>query len=806
MKTHVLVLSFSLSPLLCAPLAPALQLAPGQSMLPAGDAMASAAGPVVGSSSDDTEYADGVRAINAGQWAEAIAIFARVAARGGNHTEGALYWKAYAQNKQGQSDTALDTCGSLRRDHPSSSWVEECGALEIEIHAKSGQPVPPKTEQNDDLKLLALASLMQQDEKKALEEIDQILNSDSSSEKLKHGALLVMGEHHSNTTYPQIARLSFTDGDVRIERGPRDPHHKDVTWEAASSGVPLESGYSIVTGDGRAEIELENASTLYLAPNSVLTVNDLSTTAGVPHTDLALLSGTVTLHVHPYVPGEEFLLRTPTDTLITKYPSSSNLRLTSYLDGIAIAGLNKAVLNLGTSGANQLPMPAGQALYFKDGKRIVEAGPIHPEDFSSWDQWVARRYETREAALAEVTKESGLATPLPGMAEMKDQGRFFSCEPYGTCWEPNSTGASSASGAASAQSGPAQAPTNVAEHAISETSSSQTPKTGRNIQFIGPPAASGPPPGYSDMDAFFPCVPAALQAAYLRAIYPAPAQFSQQWSPAWAWTVCHSGSWIYQGDRYLWVAGHRHHRPCVQWVKYGHTVAFVPIHPHDVKDHLPVNRRAPVFAINSREGNTLRRVAFGNGHPIEVMKAPPKEFRSVTLVPLPRVAVPHMEGHQLHETTVAKGTTLGSLPRPVGIPITFDHRSQSFMMPNHAMEGNHPTTSFRSVGTGLVPITNRGGDLQSHSGAVFNGGGNGGYSGGYHGGAGNSGGGFHGGASAGGGSGASHGGGGMSGGGGGFHGGGGVAGGGGFNGGGSSSAGSASSASSGGNAGGGGHR
>lgn len=503
MNTNALVLGLALAPLLCSSPSYSLQAAGAQSLLPAGDTMGLTADPSAGGSSDDNAYADGVRAINTARWQDAIAIFSRVAAQGSSHAEGALYWKAYAENKVGQSSTALDTCGTLRREHSGSSWIDECGALEIEIHAKNGQPVPPKSEQTDDLKVLALASLMQHDEKKALEEIDQILNSDSSSEKLKHGALLVMGEHHSDTIYPQIARLSFVDGDVRIQRGNDQSHRKDITWEAAASGVPLQSGYSIVTGNGRAEIELEDASTFYLAPNSVLTLNDLSTTAGVPHTDLALLSGTVTLHVHPYVPGEEFVLRTPTDTLVTKYPSTSNLRLTSYLDGIAIAGLNKAALNLGTS-SNQLAIPAGQALYFKDGHRIIDAGPTHPEDFSGWDQWVATRYEMRAAALAEVTRESGLAAPLPGMADMQGQGRFFDCEPYGKCWEP-ATAPSTASNGRPVETASAQEQPTLAEHAVAQ-SSQTTSAPARDIRFVGPPAASGPP-AYSGMDAFFPACP-----------------------------------------------------------------------------------------------------------------------------------------------------------------------------------------------------------------------------------------------------------------------------------------------------------
>ena len=42
--------------------------------------------------------------------------------------------------------------------------VNECGALEIEIRGKSDDPLPPQAEQDEELKLLALNSLMQQDE------------------------------------------------------------------------------------------------------------------------------------------------------------------------------------------------------------------------------------------------------------------------------------------------------------------------------------------------------------------------------------------------------------------------------------------------------------------------------------------------------------------------------------------------------------------------------------------------------------------------------------------------------------------
>jgi hypothetical protein len=726
MKTHVLVLSFCFVALATA--------RPGaaQNLLSSGDAVELEGLPSSSLATDDNAYADGVRAINSGRWSDAVAIFSHIVAQGSDHADAALYWEAYAENKQGQSSSALETCGALRRAHAGSSWIEDCGALEIEIHSKNGQPVPPSSEQSDDLKLLALASLMQHDEKKGLQEIDEILNSDAS-EKLKQGALFIMGQHHTDTVYSQIARLSFVDGDVRIQRGEINPHRKEVTWEEAASGVPLESGYSIVTGDGRAEIELENASVVYLAPNSVLTINDLSTTEGVPHTEMALLSGTVTLHVQPYVSGETFLLHTPTDNITTRFPASSNIRVTSYMDGVALSALEGHLLAVGQ---NEMT----PTVYLKNGHRILEAGPVHHEDFSSWDHWVGDRYAARTAATEAMLKASGLTAPVPGLADMQGQGRFFDCEPYGKCWEPGAADAehiqtASPQGASSGESGP------IAATVVSGSSPGQAAQTTRDIRFIGPPAASGPGSQSAELGSFYPCIPGDVRATLSRGTrYP---------DPAWAWTVCHTGGWIYQGNRYLWVAGKRHHRSCVHWVKSGRTVAFVPIHPRDVRDRLPVNRKAPAFAVGPKNERTLQRIALNTPHTVELMKEPPREFRNEAPTPLPHVAEPHMEGHQIHDSLIAKGMTPHA-----GIPITFNHHSQSFMMPSHVMEGNQ-------IGSGLTPITNHGGDLQAHSGVTSGGGFHGGYGGG----------GFHGGASGG----SGHSGGASSGGGGGSHGGGGGA-------------------------------
>ena len=65
-------------------------------------------------------YADGTRAVNESRWQDAVRLFNRVAQMHGEHAEGALYWKAYAENKEGQPANALNTCGELRKRSPCS--------------------------------------------------------------------------------------------------------------------------------------------------------------------------------------------------------------------------------------------------------------------------------------------------------------------------------------------------------------------------------------------------------------------------------------------------------------------------------------------------------------------------------------------------------------------------------------------------------------------------------------------------------------------------------------------------------------
>jgi hypothetical protein len=157
---------------------------------------------------EEEQYGKASQALNDNKFSEATALFDSVAKMRGRRAEGALYWKAYAQNKQGMRNEALTTIAELRKSYPQSRWLKEAGALEIEINGSQGRAPNPDSESDDDLKLLALNALMQSNEERAIPMLEKFLNGNSSA-KLKDRALFVLsqsGSPKAKEVLGQIAR------------------------------------------------------------------------------------------------------------------------------------------------------------------------------------------------------------------------------------------------------------------------------------------------------------------------------------------------------------------------------------------------------------------------------------------------------------------------------------------------------------------------------------------------------------------------------------------------------------------------
>jgi len=133
------------------------------------------------------------------------------------------------------------------------------------------------------------------------------------------------------------------------------------------------------------------------------------------------------------------------------------------------------------------------------------------------------------------------------------------------------------------------------------------------------------------------------------------------------------------------------------------------------------------LAVSNRNGLSVERVKFDANRPIEFLQSPPREYRNAYQPPLSRADDPHLEARQIEDPSGNKG----ALVKTPGVPLSFDRKSQSFMMARQVIRGDKSVTV-------ATPITNRGGNLQSRAGS-FSGGGD------SRGGGGSSGGGSHGG-------------------------------------------------------------
>jgi hypothetical protein len=339
---------------------------------------------------------------------------------------------------------------------------------------------------------------------------------------------------------------------------------------------------------------------------------------------------------------------------------------------------------------------------------------------------------------------SGLAAPIPGLVEMNGQGKFFDCAPYGTCWEPTD------------QAGE-QESADIRLTREQNRQQNQQPEfelAAYHPNTLNSPAAQASQAASSasaeqayaiDREYRFPCTPDAL--LYRTVKDPATGRYIPVSTQVvhvqpYAWAVCHAGSWVRHRRHYAWVVGgKRHHVSPVRWVKSGHQVGFVPLHPYDVKGQPAINAKHEFFAVNGKEQIVVAPAKFDPERSIEYLKAPPREYRGAAMRPLAQVETPRMEARAFPNTHGYKSTVSHA-----AIPIRFDPRTLSFNVPKEEVRGGRTTTVY-------APMTNHSGSLQARgesfaSGSGFHSSGASSSGGGYHGGGSSAGSSHSGGASA----------------------------------------------------------
>jgi HEAT repeat protein len=163
-----------------------------------------------GDSRADSLYDAGKKAIYSGEWQKALDSFSQLI-KMGKQVDSSLYYQAYAQNKLGQRSEALTSIAELKRQYPRSPWLKDGKALEVEIDQAMGRTPHPEDQNDCELKMLAVNSLMNSDPNRAVPILEKFLNSSSSNVcggKVNDKALFVLSQSdspHARELMTQIA-------------------------------------------------------------------------------------------------------------------------------------------------------------------------------------------------------------------------------------------------------------------------------------------------------------------------------------------------------------------------------------------------------------------------------------------------------------------------------------------------------------------------------------------------------------------------------------------------------------------------
>lgn len=213
-------------------------------------------------------YSEGNKAMEEQRWSDAVTDFDQLAVGRNPLSDASLYWKAYSLDALGRRDEAIATCDQLSKQQPTSPWNRECLVLRTRSVVDAAQLADlarqtaklnaamapqnagmapligtvnteasnlyslqrsfsdfdgqrldysnsPATE--DDIKLLALNSLMRQDPAKAVPLLLDLLKPDKPM-AIRKQALFVLSRSKDPQAQALLTEMATVKGDPEMQR------------------------------------------------------------------------------------------------------------------------------------------------------------------------------------------------------------------------------------------------------------------------------------------------------------------------------------------------------------------------------------------------------------------------------------------------------------------------------------------------------------------------------------------------------------------------------------------------------------
>jgi len=232
-------------------------------------------------------------------------------------------------------------------------------------------------------------------------------------------------------SYARIVRLSVVQGDVQISR----PSHP--AWEPAAENMPMMQGVTLGTNNGFAEVQFEDGTTAWVAPNTLVQFTELALADGGRITKLTLGQGTLSV-LTALRRGDEFSVATAEETITT--PKSSLFRIDAFHNGAAVSVLVGKVQVASENGTALVPK--GKTLEYgpKFKEEALNALPLrtNPKP-DAWDRFVVGRVQQVQTETAQA--QPYMNAPFTyGMADLSQYGSWNYFPGYGYGWQPMGMG------------------------------------------------------------------------------------------------------------------------------------------------------------------------------------------------------------------------------------------------------------------------------------------------------------------------------------------------------------------------------
>jgi len=231
-------------------------------------------------------------------------------------------------------------------------------------------------------------------------------------------------------SHVRIVRLSEVQGTVQVDRG------SGQGYEKAFLNMPVVQDMKVATkGDGRAEVEFEDGSTLRLTSDTTVAFSTLSLQdSGARVSNLTLLQGLAYVDYAAKHKDDTFTLAFQNEKIQPK--EAARFRVDLEDTNAAVAVFNGEVKINGPSGEVELSKSRTATFDFAAEDKYTIAKNIEQNPFDAWDKQQSK-YQREYAS-------KGSYNDYPygyGVSDLNYYGNYYNIPGYGMMWQPYFAGA-----------------------------------------------------------------------------------------------------------------------------------------------------------------------------------------------------------------------------------------------------------------------------------------------------------------------------------------------------------------------------